>query len=236
MRFFFTKLKGSSEAVSKWGVSTEWREKLADILEASSTEAAPTLLPTRVLRAEPLEIEKLAKVCAKTEEEVVKEQVLEESKKAFQEEQETREVDELQIRVVKALSPEEARRARIEVSPVKVLEDSQGEGSTKDLKTMLVVVKDERMLEAAKATMVGSPKVVVRKTRVIPSMESDTWSSKKASRAHEREQLREHLLDSWRELRDLEERMRQIDGGLRGQSIVIMCSGRGLGPKLGVVM
>ncbi|KAL5997657.1 hypothetical protein ACLOJK_008587 [Asimina triloba] len=32
----FAKLKGSSEIVPKWEVSTEWRKKLVDILETSS--------------------------------------------------------------------------------------------------------------------------------------------------------------------------------------------------------
>ncbi|KAL5988229.1 hypothetical protein ACLOJK_035992 [Asimina triloba] len=37
-KFFFAKLKELCEVIPKWGFSTEWRDKVANILDASSPQ------------------------------------------------------------------------------------------------------------------------------------------------------------------------------------------------------
>ncbi|KAL5979564.1 hypothetical protein ACLOJK_019470 [Asimina triloba] len=78
-RFFFVKLKGSGEIASQWGVMMEWRVKPTDIPEREEIrnpmEVALASLLARALRAKPLGVGESAKVYAKIEEEIAKEQV-----------------------------------------------------------------------------------------------------------------------------------------------------------------
>ncbi|KAL5998540.1 hypothetical protein ACLOJK_009483 [Asimina triloba] len=98
-RFFFSRLKSLGEIVPRWGVPTEWKEKLVDILGTSSShkgriissggrnwwtfwghllrikEVASASLTMRVVLVEPLGVEQSTKIYAKIEEKVAKEQI-----------------------------------------------------------------------------------------------------------------------------------------------------------------
>ncbi|KAL6005901.1 hypothetical protein ACLOJK_039946 [Asimina triloba] len=184
----------------------------------------PKPLRVRVLQAELLWVKDLAKVYAKTEKEIIEEQV-----HVRDRHKKVREANELQIKAVEALSREEARRVGMKISPIK------------DLKTMLIEAEDDQILEVVLLEAAG-----MQKLRVTDHMKTLTdWSNKEIFKwsydveaqtlkileyllhvesrvipknaalnlepeldnegmGTAKQKLQEWLLDAWRELRNLE--------------------------------